>query len=359
MYLLETWNVDLCNYPQKLPTATGKHSTPVVYRLFGQVAARLCDSFAREQVFPLELDCVYHLPSGVFAQAGLSFVPVTTGSVTLLLTVLNLVTLLRKVGDPVSGFLCKLQAAWSPMEAPAGFDLLTLNVERTVKTKVVALRRLLQWSGYPAVLLLQEGGALPPRFMFHCLYWHTFTVVSSSPAGVALLVHPDLQLCIGDFTQHPDDRANVLELTYQDTFIQVVNASVSAKGTAKEKRPLLQWLRAHLAPDSRLVLLGGDFQCNRGWLVRYVSVHTEIAPVLLEFAVDMHLHPFTDGMRGPTWVSAQGFVGALDFFLSCHASSDIGVVRVESESVFPLDHYPLRLRLFTLPAELHCACRPM
>ena len=30
----------------------------------------------------------------------------------------------------------------------------------------------------------------------------------------------------------------------------------------------------------------------------------------------MTLRPFTHGMCGPTWVNAQGFVGALDFFLS-------------------------------------------
>ena len=135
----------------------------MVYQLFGQAAAHLCDRFVREQVFPLESDRVYYLPSRVFAWARLNFVPVTTGSLTLLSTVLNPVTLwclLRKVSDPVSGSLRKLHTALSslqdleqspflepvaPMEAAAGFDLLTLNVQHTVKTKVVALRQLLQW----------------------------------------------------------------------------------------------------------------------------------------------------------------------------------------------------------------------
>ena len=150
--------------------------------------------------------------------------------------------------------------------------------------------------------------------MFHCLYWHTLTMVSSSSAGVAIPVRRDSQWRVGDFTHHPDGRAIVFELTYRDTPIQVVNAYLSAKGTAKEYRPLLQCLRAHGTPDSRLVLLGGDFQCNPEWSADCMSVHTEIAPRLLEFAVDMHLLPFTHGMRD----SAQGFVGALDFFLSRH-----------------------------------------
>ena len=96
--------------------------------------------------------------------------------------------------------------------------------------------------------------------------------------------------------------------------------------------------------------MGGDFQCNPGWLADYVSINTEIAPLLSQFVADMALLPFTHGMSGPGWVSAQGFVGALDFFLSRHVSPEIGIFCVESESVFPSDHYPVRLCLHTLPA---------
>ena len=43
-------------------------------------------------------------------------------------------------------------------------------------------------------------------------------------------------------------------------------------------------------------------------------------------------------------------MGALDFFLSRRVSPEVGTVRVEDESVFPSDHYPVRLSLHTLPA---------
>ena len=59
-------------------------------------------------------------------------------------------------------------------------------------------------------------------------------MVSSWFAGVAILVRRDSQLRLGDFTHHPDGRAIVLELTNRGTPIQVVNAYLSAKGTAKE-----------------------------------------------------------------------------------------------------------------------------
>ena len=42
----------------------------------------------------------------------------------------------------------------------------------------------------------------------------------------------------------------MLDLVYKGPPVEVVNVYVSAKGTAKETRPLLQWLRAHVAPDS-------------------------------------------------------------------------------------------------------------
>ena len=118
----------------------------------------------------------------------------------MLLTVLNPVTLQRfpqKVGDPVTGSptfrrsLRKLHVALSSVrdlernadservasvDALAGFHLLTLNVEHTVrnvehtvKIKVVALRQLLQWCDYPAPVFLQEVGGLLARFLFHCM----------------------------------------------------------------------------------------------------------------------------------------------------------------------------------------------
>ena len=157
-------------------------SHSVVYQLFGPAVASLQDRFARERVFPLEEGSVYCLPSEVFSRGKLSLPPVTTGSLTLLLTVLNPVTLrrlLHKIGGPVQGYLRKLHTTLFSLRAlesdpqletrvsvamPSGFDLLILNVEHTVETKVIASRQLVQWSEYPAVVLLQDTGVSPPPF---------------------------------------------------------------------------------------------------------------------------------------------------------------------------------------------------
>ena len=58
-------------------------------QLFGQAVARLQDRFARERTFPLEERRVYYLPSEVFSRAKLSLAPVTTGSLTLPMTVIT------------------------------------------------------------------------------------------------------------------------------------------------------------------------------------------------------------------------------------------------------------------------------
>ena len=68
---------------------------------------------------PLGVYHVYYLPLGVFARARLNFVPIATVSLTLLLTVLNPMTLrrlLRKLSAPISGSLRKLHIALSSLE---------------------------------------------------------------------------------------------------------------------------------------------------------------------------------------------------------------------------------------------------
>ena len=94
----------------------------VVYQLFGQAVARLQDRYARERTIPLEEGSVYYLPSEVFSRAKLSLAPITTGSLTLLLTVLNLITLrclLHKPGGPLHGSLCLLLLESTEIKHPA------------------------------------------------------------------------------------------------------------------------------------------------------------------------------------------------------------------------------------------------
>ena len=100
----------------------------------------------------------------------------------------------------------------------------------------------------------------------------------------------------------------MLELVYKGIPMQVINVYTSAKGTAKECRPLQHLWHAHVAPNSRLVLMGIS-NATRGWSADCVSVNTEITPVFSEFLADTALLPFTHGMSGPTWIGICGCFG--------------------------------------------------
>ena len=52
------------------------------------------------------------------------------------------------------------------MAMPVGFDLLTLNVEHTVKTNVMALRQLLLWLNTEQWFFCRRQGYCPPVSCF-------------------------------------------------------------------------------------------------------------------------------------------------------------------------------------------------
>ena len=152
---------------------------PIIWASHGTFTSSFCGIAC----FSVRVQLCVLLSPKFFARARLSFAPVTTGFFTLLLTTLG--RLLRKVQNPVSGSLRKLQTtlpsllelelglaakSMAPKCPLAGFNLVTLNVEHLIKTKVVALGQLLQWFGYPAMVLLQEVGVLRNRFACHFLY---------------------------------------------------------------------------------------------------------------------------------------------------------------------------------------------
>ena len=61
------------------------------------------------------------------------------------------------------------------------------------------------------------------------------------------------------FTHRLARKAPVLEVPNCDTPIEIFKVSMCAKKTAKEYPLVLQWLRAHVARNSHLLVVGGDF----------------------------------------------------------------------------------------------------
>ena len=151
---------------------------------------------------------------------------------------------------------------------------------------------------------------------------------------------------------HLEGGAIVLGLVYKGVPMQVVKVYMSAEGTAKEYCPLLHWLRAHVAPDSRLVLMwggGGTSSATRGGLrivcrstPRSLQYCLSLSLIWLYFRSPMACLAPRGSVRRVSWV--------LRTFSLAAVSPGIRTVRVENESVFPLDHYPVRRCLHTLPA---------
>ena len=69
------------------------------------------------------------------------------------------------------------------------------------------------------------------------------------------------------------------------------------------------------------------------------------------FVTNMHLQLFVPGMLGSMWFSVQGIVGTLDLSSGRIIFLHVGVVAVENETFSPLDHYSVRLYLYTLLAQ--------
>ena len=116
----------------------------------------------------------------------------------------------------------------------------------------MALGQLLQWSGYPIVVLLQEVEAQPARFVVHCLYWHTFTVPSSSSDDVAIPVRRDAQWPRGDAGPRNSDYRRLLrkpwttrmDPTYVDgrlVPLEVQAATGLDQFPARHLRRILRW----------------------------------------------------------------------------------------------------------------------
>ena len=186
------------------------------------------------------------------------------------------------------------------------FDLLTLNVEHTVKTKVLGLHR--QWCCF-------RRWVFGLRILFfHCLYWHTHTHTSIYVVGrIGHLSAPLLPIADGGFYAPPGWH-NHHTGNHLSGIAHTNSKCVHVWYRARQRNiPLLPWLRARFAPDSRLVLLGGNFQAMRGDLT-IVCLSTQ------EFVFGTHLRPIVHGMHGPTSVSAHGLLGVLDIFLGGNIS---------------------------------------
>ena len=222
---------------------------------------------------------------------------------------------------------------------PTQLTVLSLNVRVSARNKNRGLAAVLQKKHYPDVVCLQEVGKLPPSFVFHPMYLSWFSETTRNSIGVAILVRRVAGLQVLEVPHSPDTRAMQIRMLYQEQPIQVVCVYLQAGGTAAELRPTLLWVAPLLLTGAYTTILAGDFQYNPGWNPFYPISPLSIVKAFQEL-VPSHMMAAVPNSSQPTWMSEQGFSGALDHILTTRQTCPVAVT-VCMEAPFPSDHMPI------------------
>ena len=120
---------------------------------------------------------------------------------------------------------------------------------------------------------------------------------------------------------------------------------------------ILDWVYPYLLlSPARVVVLTGDLNANCRWVphlpVSTAPLRVLILPTLARLGM-RRLHPLAEA---PTWVSPQGFVGALDHPFLRSPSDAAHTTEVRSDSSFPSDHLLVLTTLHDLPPAPQLVC---
>ena len=111
-----------------------------------------------------------------------------------------------------------------------------------------------------------------------------------------------------------------------------------------------------LLTPARVVVLTGDLNANCHWVshlpISPASLCDLVLPTLARLGM-RRLHPLAEA---PTWVSPQGFAGALDHIFLRTPSEVAHTTEVRSDSSFPFDHLPVTATLHDLPPAPQLVC---
>ena len=233
-------------------------------------------------------------------------------------------------------------------------DVMTLNVQMSLRPKLRALDVLVRECQYPLTLHIQEAGPLIIQWV-HPLY-HTIQAPARVAGGCATLLYRTADLTVTSHSAHPSGRALVTHFTMAGVTHCQANVYFPADGKLDTLQEILDWVYPYLLlTPARVVVLTGDLNANCRWVphlpVSPASLCDLVLPTLARLGI-RHLHPLAEA---PTWVSPQGFAGALDHIF-LHAPSEAAhTTEVRSDSTFPSDHLPVTATLHDLP--IWCALR--
>ena len=223
---------------------------------------------------------------------------------------------------------------------------ISFNVQISIRDKTKQLHVWIKEMEFPDIVMLQEIGKLPSDFMFHPLYMAFHTHTDRNSLGVAILLRRVLGIQMQEQHFSPDHRAIVVRFLYNDKPFQVVNLYLKSKAEAHEIRATLNWVAPFLISAYWYTVVGGDFNQNPGWDNDCPISSPARTEAILDAFLDTNIHPVKKQSPGPTWVSAQGHVGALDHFMVSVTHTTPPITQVIHRCSFPSDHFPLILSIY-------------
>ena len=234
-------------------------------------------------------------------------------------------------------------------------DIVTLNVQMSPRPKLRALDVLIREYQYPLTLHVQEAGPLIVQRV-HPLY-HTIQAPPRVAGGCATLLYRAPDLTVTSHSAHPSGRALVTHFTVAGVAHCHANVYFPADGDLDTLQEVLDWVYPYLLlRPARVVVLTGDPNANCRWVphlpVSPAPLCDLILPTLARLGMP-RLHPLAEA---PTWVSPQGFAGALYHIFLRTPSEAAHTTEVRSDSSFQSDHLPVLTTLHDLPPAPQLVC---
>ena len=174
-------------------------------------------------------------------------------------------------------------------------DIVTLNVQMSLRPKLRALDVLLREYQYQLTLHVQEAGPLIVQRV-HPQY-HTIQAPAKVAGGCATLLYRAPDLTVTSHSAHPSGRALVTHFTHCHP-----NVFFPADGDLDTLQEILDWVYPYLLlTPARVVVLTGDLNANCRWVphlpVPPALLATSFLPTLARLGL-RRLHPLAEA---PTW----------------------------------------------------------
>ena len=234
-------------------------------------------------------------------------------------------------------------------------DVMTLNVQMSLRPKLRALDVLVRECQYPLTLHVQEAGPLIIQRV-HPLY-HTIQAPARIAGGCATLLYRTPDLVVTGHSAHPSGRALVTHFTMACVPHCHANVYFHADGNLDTLQEILDWVYPYLLlTPARVVVLTGDLNANCRWVSHLPVSPASLCDLVLPTLTRLGMRRLRPLAEAPTWVSPQGFAGALDHIFLRTPSEAAHTTEVRSDSSFPSDHLPVTATLHDLPPAPQLVC---